>query len=444
MRLNSIALLLTSALATQSCLANSHSSGKAGHEIDKPKNIIMVVADGMGPAYTTAYRNFVDDPTTDSVEPVVFDDILVGGASTYPAKVSGYVTDSAAAATALATGVKSYNGAIGVDVDKKHLPTVLHQAKKQGMKTGIAVTSQINHATPASYIVANESRRNYDQLADSYFDERINNTFITDVMLGGGTEHFVREDRNIQREFEDNGYFVANTYQELASAPAGTPLLGLFAPIGLPPALDDSNPQRLAFLTEQAIRHLENPNGFFLLVEASQVDWAGHANDIASAMAEMHDLAKAMEYLKQYVETHPDTLVVLTADHSTGGLTVGANDLYAWKPEFIANMQASVPTVAKQLGKHKSPLAFIEAQFGFTLSEEDKKALEQVIQVTDVESLEAQLKTFIDAKTNTGWTTGGHTGVDVEVFAFGPGHEKFMGQIDNTDIAKTIFKLLER
>ncbi len=444
MRFNSIALILTSSLAVQSCFATSHISEKAEHDIDKPKNIIMVIADGMGPSYTTAYRNYVDDPTTDNVEPVVFDDILVGNASTYPAKVSGYVTDSAAAATALATGVKSYNGAIGVDVNKEKLPTVLHQAKKQGMKTGIAVTSQINHATPASYIVANESRRNYEALADSYFDQRINNSFITDVMLGGGTDYFVREDRNIQHEFERNGYFVANTYQELAEAPADAPLLGLFAPVGLPPALDDSNPQRLTFLTEQAIKHLENPNGFFLLVEASQVDWAGHANDIASAMAEMHDLAKAMEYLKQYVANHPDTLVVLTADHSTGGLTVGANDLYAWKPEFIANMKASVPTVAKQLGKQKSPLTYIESQFGFTLSEEDKKVLEQVIQVTDAESLEAQLKTFIDTKTNTGWTTGGHTGVDVEVFAFGSGHKEFMGQIDNTDIAKTIFKLLER
>ena len=139
----------------------------------EPKNVIMVVGDGMGPAYTTAYRYFADDKNTLDVEQTVFDRMLVGMASTYPARISGYVTDSAAGATALATGVKSYNGAIAVNVDKKPVSTVLEWAKEQGMKTGVAVTSQINHATPAGYSVHNESRKNYDQIADSYFDEKI-------------------------------------------------------------------------------------------------------------------------------------------------------------------------------------------------------------------------------------------------------------------------------
>ena len=135
----------------------------------------MVVGDGMGPAYTTAYRYFSDNPETDLIEETVFDRHLVGMASTYPARVSGYVTDSAAAATALATGVKSYNGAIGLDVNKKSVESVLEWAKKQGKKTGVVVTSQVNHATPASYLAHNESRRNYNAIADSYIHKAISN-----------------------------------------------------------------------------------------------------------------------------------------------------------------------------------------------------------------------------------------------------------------------------
>ncbi|NMH59033.1 alkaline phosphatase [Alteromonas ponticola] len=443
MRLNSLALVLTFGLASQGCLATTESAQSAAKSNTIPKNIIMVVADGMGPAYTTAYRNFVDDPSTDHIEKVVFDEMLVGNAATNPAKVSGYVTDSAASATALATGVKSYNGAIGVDVNKKPLPTVLHKAKEKGMKTGLAVTSQINHATPASYMVANESRHNYDAIANSFFDDRIGDKFLADVMLGGGTKHFVRKDRDVRKEFADHGYAIATSYEELANLPKDKPILGLFAPLGLLPALDDTNRERLSFLTQHAVERLENPNGFFLLVEASQVDWAGHGNDIASAMAEMHDLATTMEYLKAYVEKHPDTLVVLTADHSTGGLSIGANGQYAWNPEFISNMKASVGKIAKQLAQQQSPLLYLEEQLGFTLSAEDKKVLEKLVAEKDVDTVTSQIKAFLDNKTNTGWTTSGHTGDDVEVFAFGAGYQGFTGQIDNTDIAKKIFHLLD-
>ena len=168
-------------------------------------------------------------------------------------------------------------------------------------------------------------------------------------MLGGGTDYFEREDRNIIGEFIDAGYEYTDTYNRLATVPKGSNVLGLFAPVALPAMLDDSRDNRLKYLTEHAIKHLENDNGYFLLVEASQVDWAGHANDIASAMAEMQDLAYTIEFLKTYVQAHPDTLVVLTADHSTGGLTIGARGEYSWSPEYLNNLQASLGTIAKNM-----------------------------------------------------------------------------------------------
>jgi len=178
------------------------------------------------------------------------------------------------------------------------------------------------------------------------------------------------------------------------------------------------------------------------LVEASQVDWAGHGNDIASAMAEMHDLAQTMEYLKAYVQANPDTLVVLTADHSTGGLTIGARGDYSWHPEYLTNLSASLSTIASTMVEHDNAVEYVASQLGFTLTKEEIEMLNGIVEQDESARLNA-LKSLMDMRTNTGWTTSGHTGVDVEVFAFGAGHHAFMGQIDNTDIAKKIFSFIE-
>ena len=438
-------MLCASAIALVACgtTGNKADSTLQATQQNVPKNIIMVVADGMGPAYTTAYRNYVDDPNTPQIENVVLDKLLVGNASTYPAKVSGYVTDSAAAATALATGVKSYNGAIGVDVDKQPVHSVMHFAKSKGMRTGLAVTSQIVHATPASYIAHDESRKNYNAIAEDFFDVRVNGGFVADVMLGGGTSYFEREDRNILAEFVDAGYQHVDSYESLASVPTGSNVLGLFAPVALPWVLDDSRKNRLEYMTKHAIKHLENDKGYFLLVEASQVDWAGHANDIASAMTEMHDLALTISFLHDYVEANPDTLVILTADHSTGGLTIGAKGEYRWSPEFLQNMKASASTIAQGMVNEEKPGDYVADKLGLTLTEEELATFASVAKQDDATRYSA-VKTFLDNKTNTGWTTTGHTGVDAEVFAFGAGHASFIGQIDNTDIAKKIFAFLDK
>lgn len=405
-----------------------------------PKNVIMIVGDGMGPAYTTAYRMFADDPATHNVESTVFDRMLVGMASTHPDRHTGYVTDSAAGATALSTGVKTYNKAIAVDANKQSVQTVLELAKKQGRKTGVAVTSQINHATPASFSAHNESRHNYNEIADSYFDDKINGKFVLDVMLGGGWKYFKRDDRNLVKEFQHAGYQYIDDIEKLDQAKSGRPLLGLFDDEGLPWALDSKNNRRLPILAKAAIKQLENEKGFFLLMEASQIDWAGHSNDIAAGMAEMHDLALTLEWLEQYVQDHPDTLVVLTADHSTGGLSIGADGEYNWFPESIKKLKASPAKIAEQLLSSTQRWTLASELLGFTLTQNE---LQLLIEPTELKVLHKAICKIIDQRTKTGWTTRGHTGVDVPVFAFGAGSENFIGHSDNTQIAKNIFKLLK-
>lgn len=431
-------LLITAAISGCATLSsdNAGASRNTG-----PKNIIMVVGDGMGPAYTTAYRLFKDNPETAAIEPTVFDNILVGRSSTYPAKVSGFVTDSAASATALATGHKSYNGAIGVDVDVKPLETVMEYAKSIGKSTGLVVTSQINHATPASYAAHVKQRKMYDKIANQFFDNRIGEKHTVDVMLGGGVSYFKRDDRDVTKDFENAGYQYIDQYSQL-SAVNNDQLLGLFAPVGLPWALDDSNKHRLKAMTEVAIDRLDNnENGFFMLVEGSQVDWAGHANDIAAAMVEMDDLAVTIKYLKEYVKTNPDTLVIITADHSTGGFTIGANGDYAWKPQVLKGLKASPEAIAKAQTAKALDVSMLNDKLGFELSKDEVSAL-TVAHKKSGKALYKAIKKVIDIRTNTGWTTSGHTGVDVPVFAFGPSKNALKGQVDNTDIAKTIFGLL--
>lgn len=410
------------------------------------KNVIMIVGDGMGPAYTTAYRYYHDDPNTPEIEETVFDRHLMGMSSTYPAPVSGYVTDSAAGATALATGVKSYNGAIGVDVNKKALQSVLQHAKKIGKKTGVVVTSQVNHATPAAFITHNESRKNYNAIADSYIDNGIN----VDVLFGGGTQYFIREDRNLVEEFKAKGFQYIDNYEQLATIEKEKPVIGLFASVGLPWSLDDTNKHRLSTMAKAATAQLENKDGYFMLIEASQVDWGGHSNDIASAMSEMDDLAQTLIFLEQYVKQHPDTLVVLTADHSTGGLTLGSAGEYIWKPSVFKGMKQSSHSIAQFISEKDFTAAQLTEMLTFTLTDAQLAELQAIKQDESetmtkrklIAQLYKKLNQFISEKSYTGWTTGGHTGVDVPVFAFGKGHQKFTNKIDNTDIAKTIFSIL--
>jgi alkaline phosphatase len=438
-----------------------------------PKNIIMVVGDGMGPAYTSAYRYYNDDPKTPEIEQTVFDRHFKGTSSTYPAPESGYITDSAASATALSTGIKTYNNAIGLDINRKPIETVLEYAKEIGKKTGVVVTVQINHATPASYLAHNVHRYNYDAIADSYLDDGIK----ADLYLGGGWKYFIRENRNLVDEFVASGFHYLDKYSEIDSIPKNKPVLGLFDKTNLPWALDDSNKHRLSMMTKAATKQLENTDGFFMLVEGSQIDYAGHARDIAAAMAEMDDFAKTIEYLENYVEKHPDTLVVITADHSTGGLTIGKktarsnpdiNSKYLWQPEFLRTMTMSPETIAKKVTANELSREQVSDLLSFKITEIDNENLAQA-KLLDHEIIEQfnsltsdakkgkrapkpyqsvlnVITKIIDVKTNTGWgsisPSGTHTAIDVPVFAFGKGSEMFTGFQDNTDIAKKIFTLL--
>ena len=407
-----------------------------------PKNVIYMIGDGMGPAFTTAYRYYKDDPTTKEIETTVFDTILKGMAHTYPDDHT-YVTDSAAGATALSSGHKSYNGAIAVDTAKKPVKTMLEIAKEQGMTTALVATSQINHATPASFAAHNESRRNYDDIANDYIDNKIAGKLPVDLMLGGGTQYFIRDDRNLVDEFKQAGYQYGDDIKNLGQI-TQVPAIGLYAPKGLPFALDE-NPTRLKQLTAKAFDLLDGQNdkGFFVMIEGSQIDWCGHANDIACAMAEMDDFAKSIETAKAYVDNNPDTILVITADHSTGGLTIGAHGQYKWETDVIKGVKATAGTLTKLLMESDNLKAVWQENTSIEFTAENEIKLNQA-KAMGLKTLNLAVKSIINDLSFTGWTTGGHTASDVQVFAYGKNSDDFVGSQNNTDIAKKLIGYIEQ
>ncbi|MDX1676292.1 alkaline phosphatase [Arsukibacterium sp.] len=410
-----------------------------------PKNIIYMIGDGMGPSYVAAYRYYQHNPADATVANTVYDDLLTGMASTYPDDET-LVTDSAAAATALATGIKSFNGAIAVN--RQHIPigTMMQLAKRLGKANGIVASSQVNHATPAAFLAHSSSRRNMNDIADMYLDYRINGKPVADLIFGGGTDYFVRDDRNLVQGFTELGYQYTDDYRQLSTL-TRLPAMALLAESGLPAVLNSDNDGMLAPLTEKALQLLSPAKqGFVLMVEGSQIDWCGHDNDIACAMAEMNDFAKAISVARAYVDANPDTLLIVTADHETGGLSLGAHGVYQWRPDVIKKVKATGREIVKQLQQLQDPQQISErytALTGITLEQAQLQLLLSALQNTDDKVARSQVLRFISDASFTGWTSGGHTAADVQVMAYGKNADEFKGFMDNTSIAKKLIRYIQ-
>lgn len=454
-------------LTLVSLTACQYQAPKSDVEI-KPKNIILFVGDGMGPAYIKAYRMFRDDLKTVEVEQTVFDQMLVGAIRTDPIGHSGVITDSSASAQAIATGNKAYNGTVtdsaasatayatgkkttngtlSVSGSQRPIPTVLERAKELGKSTGIVVTSQLYHATPAAFITHHSHREDYAIIADQFFDNQFEGLPYADVMLGGGNKYFEREDRNISDEFASINYQVVKNRDELVSS-TGERLFGLFANSGLKRMMDrsDSTPS-LAEMTEVAIQKLSNnEQGFFLLVEGSQIDWAGHRNDIVGAMSEMQDFESAISTALAFAKQRDDTQIIVTADHSTGGLSVGAEvngeSHYHWNSEVVRSFRLTPNEIALRAKRSGNLLAEFVNASTMTLSDADT----EILRTSPTKNIDTMIKLMVEIVNRysyTGWTTEGHTGVDVYLYAFGPVSQQLVGHWDNTAIADFIFSWLE-
>jgi alkaline phosphatase len=281
----------------------------------KPKNIILLIGDGMGVTQITAgmYAN------GNKLNLEKFK--VLGLHKTHPAHKNNLITDSAAGATAFACGVKTNNGAIGVDENENPVKTILEMAEEKNLATGLVSTSSITHATPASFIAHQRKRKMMQEIAADFLKTEI------DFFVGGGKKHFeLREDdRNITEELKTKGYYMSDFIQEeLADVqiPEGQNF-GYFT-ANAEPLTKEQDRDYLTPATEMAINFLDNhtKNGFFLMVEGSQIDWGGHANNSDYIVTEMIDFDNMVAKALDFAEKDGNTLVIVTADHETGGYSI--------------------------------------------------------------------------------------------------------------------------
>ncbi len=282
-------------------------------EAKKPQNVIMMIGDGMGLAQVFA-------ALTANGGQLYLDNFKHIGFSKTQSS-DDFITDSAAGGTALSTGQKTYNGAIGVNTDTVAIKTILEMAEDKGLATGLVSTSAITHATPASYIAHQGSRGSYEDIAADFMKTDI------DVFIGGGYKHFTqrKDGRDLTRDLQHNGYQVLRDMDEIARVKSGK-LAGLIAD-----EHNDVYPNRKMDLprsTETALNILgQNKKGFFIMVEGSQIDWGGHANNTIYVVNETLDFDRAIGKALEFAAKDGETLIIVTADHETGGMAVVGGDL---------------------------------------------------------------------------------------------------------------------
>lgn len=402
------------------------------------KNIIYMIGDGMGVSYLSAFRYYNDDPNTVEIENTVFDDIWVGMVSTYPRKLY-HITDSAAGGTALATGEKTLNGFVGINSDQRPLESILSLASNKGFKTGMIVTSSVTGATPASFLTSNISRKNKYQIAKNYITDISMGKNKFDLLLGGGKKYFYQNGNELIDNAIQKKIYYVDKFEKLKNG-TKLPILGLFADEGLPFYIDHRIPD-LPMMTEYALEKLKNPTGFVLVIESSQIDWCGHANDIVCAMNEMKEFSDTVKLVKKFVDNNKDTLLVITADHSTGGLSIGAKRWKIWNPSLIKKIKTSISNLTDLLINNNNIEEIWNEKVGFPLDEIIKKEIgEKKIHGRCI--LEEYLIELINRLTNTGWTTKSHTGEDVPLLAYGSGSLQFSGLLDNTQVALKLKKII--
>ncbi|MBQ7208761.1 MAG: alkaline phosphatase [Lentisphaeria bacterium] len=424
-----------------------------------PKYVFLFIGDGMA----TPQRMVADEFSRKMGRGQLAINTLPYHATTRTSCVNSLVTDSAAAATAIACGEKTRSGRIGMDASgERKLESVAYVARRGGKKVGIVTSVTINHATPAGFYAHRRSRAQYYAIGL----DLIGSGF--DYFGGGGV---AKHDDKTAPEYKGDIYELAakagykvvrDKAGLLALTPADGKVLASGASGKLPYSIDGrKDVATLAEYTAKGIELLDNPKGFFMMVEGGAIDWCGHANEAAGNLHEVLALDEAVRVALKFAEKHPDeTLIIVTGDHETGGMTMGfAGTGYAIYMERLTNQKCSHEAFAetvKAASKGRSDFSFEDAKkllaenFGFKFTGDPKKD-PMVINDKELKILQDGFKKnklpnaarlVMAGKAGIGWTSGSHTALPVLTTSKGAGAELFSGFIDNTDIAKKLKTLL--
>lgn len=447
------------------------------------KYVFYFIGDGMGSNQVLAsemYYAALQGQPLGRVQTLMTTFPFSGNASTYSA--SNGITDSAAAGTCLATGSKTTNGTLGLDPDGKRLTTIAEELKAQGWGIGIMTTVAIDHATPAAFYAHVPQRDSYykigKQLCSSEFD-----------FFGGAGFHHPQgkhDDKpdNLYRMAENAGYTVVHGMDELAGMPVSR--YAEISKLILVQKDDDQGSKHgsnlsyaidrkegdltLAQIVSTAIPFLESRHDrFFMMVEGGMIDYACHGDDAATAIGEVWDMNEAMKEAYAFYEQHPDeTLILVTADHETGGLALGNSD-YTLHLDQLQYQKCSawiLSDLFTQLFKeNKKPSweqvqSIYREQLGFwekveisADEEQELKALYKAALKHQTKDTKTMYKTInklgdagialVNKKAHIGWTTRAHSAHMVPIFAIGPGAQSFSGWHDNTEIVPLLRRVIQ-
>ncbi len=432
-----------------------------------PKYVFYFIGDGLG-ASQRQFAEYYKNEVMGESEKLLINTLPVSGINTTHS-ADQLITDSAAAGTALAAGVKTNNGMISKLPNGTDVKTLVEAAEEKGMATGVISTTRLTHATPATFASHNENRNNENEIAADFLDSGV------EFLAGGGYRHFVpqsweygkskrKDDRNLVQEFYNQGYrvFAGETASETFRNYKPAAREKVFAALTyshMPYEVDRKNTNEvpsLAELTSKGIDVLSRyNNGFFMMVEGGRIDHACHQNDPVGSIYDTLAFDNAVKEAYEFYQKHPkETLIVVVGDHETGGMGMGVDNGYFLDMNKLANAKISIADSLTGVynGDRAAFYTFIAENLGLTdLTEEEKAKIEKAMDLEDAgvgygyyEYDQAQVAAahVLSNRANINWTTTIHTGTQIPMSTVGVGANNFGGYKDNTQIAKTMANLL--
>jgi alkaline phosphatase len=418
------------------------------------KNLIFLVVDGMCTGtHSFAHHWSLRNRKTPLNWMQVFEQPGLTRALQDTASASSPVTDSAAAASAWGCGQRVMNGALNTDANGNALTPLLTHAKAAGKATGLVTTCRVTHATPAGFAANVEKRGMESEIARQYYEREV------DVMLGGGLRHFQGDKALTQVSgFKEKGYRFVQSKTELDAQSGQSKLLGLFSKSHVPYAIDRNNDAALAEVPSlpemfrAALKSLsQSKDGFVLQVEGGRVDHAGHVNDPAAILHELLEFDDCIPIALEYLKNDPDTLLIITTDHGTGGCQLnGAGSAYVDSGpalERINDMTASFEALEHQFkatGQFDADV--FTAATGIVPTEKQASAIQATMDDPETTYLSSAMTGIVAKqlaeKTAVGWTSNNHTSESVDIFAFGPGSEQIAPFIQNNELFSVMTEAL--
>ena len=462
-----IVLCLVMAMLFSGCAKTIVAADGKTITYEKPKYVFYLIGDGLGASQRQIAEYYLQHLENDDTATLAMNDMAVAGINT-TYSLDTLVTDSAAAGTALACGVKTNNGIIAQTAEGANAKTLVEAAEELGYATGVITSTRITHATPAVFYAHNPDRDDENGIAEDLVSSGV------DFIAGGGYRNFIsasadgskrEDDQNLVTDMEALGYktFIGEDgaaafagYQ----AGEGDQVLALFSSSHMPYEVDransDTNLPSLSEITDTAVDALsQNDEGFFLMVEGGRIDHACHPNDVVGTIYDTLEFDEVVQVAMDFYDAHPDdTLIVVVGDHETGGLGLGFSTDYFLNLDAIDSITASFEGGYgygyEAGGDREAYFTYLETVGITGLTDEEKAVIEEGMNMVDAEESPSgyneagiAVNHVISERAGVQWTTYAHTGTQIPFSVMGASEDAFCGFMDNTEIAQMLAKLLD-